>query len=166
MWTLALRGHSQLGGPEDLTTPELPEDDHDEFGSDRSLTYKDQSWSKCFALNWQQWNQGDNNIIKVYLNLHLSGPNKIIFNLLFFHKKGVTRWKITETHITDKIKKTGFILLLDFRSGNLGRWDGEAFHEYFRPISNTLLRYHDDGDYDEEYDDNHANAFRGKSILF
>ena len=49
---------------------------------------------------------------------------------------------MTETHITEKIKKTGFILLLDFRSGNLGRWDGEAFHEYFRPISNTSPRYH------------------------
>ena len=54
MWTLALRGHSQLGGPEDLTTPELPEDDHDELESDKSLTYKDQSRSKRVALKWQQ----------------------------------------------------------------------------------------------------------------
>ena len=76
---------------------------------------------------------------------------KIIFFNSDFHLSFLLKDQTSHCH--------RFILLSDFRFGNLARWDGEAFHEYFRPISNTLLRY-DDDNYDiyEEDSDTHANA--------
>ena len=76
---------------------------------------------------------------------------KIIFFNSDFHLSFLLKDQTSHCH--------RFILLSDFRFGNLVRWDGEAFHEYFRPISNTLLPYHDDGDDDDQdYYNNHANA--------